>query len=134
MASQVLVFRAYHRGKPPKITVWCSQVFGHEVGKLHHQCTAAERAQFANMHVLIDRFAMGEQLSQTSFRQERQGYAFKAGPLRFYGAYSNAHKNSFVLSHAIIKRHDKLAAADHDRIVACRQAFDALAGAHAIPT
>lgn len=86
------------------------------------------------MHVLIDRFAKGDQLSQASFRQERQGYAFKAGHLRFYGAYSSAHASNFVLSHAIIKRHDKLRDADLTRMLACRQAFDSLAAVPAIPT
>ncbi|MEY4413273.1 MAG: hypothetical protein RIQ53_566, partial [Pseudomonadota bacterium] len=66
-------------------------------------------------------------LSQASFRQEREGYAFKAGKLRFYGAFSNVYAGCFVLSHAILKRHDKLDDADRDRIVACRRAFDALA-------
>jgi len=134
MATQPAVYRLYHRGNPPKIYVWCSDTFSQEVGQMYRRCSPADQAQFANIHVLIDRFAKGEQLSQASFRQERQGYAFKAGALRFYGAFSTAHVGAFVLSHAIVKRHDKLAEADHARLLACRQAFDALAAAPAIPT
>ena len=133
MATQLAVFQLYHRGHPPKITVWCQDQFRLETGLLFRSCSAADKAQFANMHVLIDRFAKGEQLSKLSFRQEQQGYAFKAGHLRFYGAYCK-HPASFVLSHAIVKLHDKLAPSDLARMVACRDAFDSLAALPAIPT
>lgn len=133
MASQALDFRPYHRGTPPKIHVWCSTLFSAEASAVYHAGSPADRAQFHNMHALINRFARGDQLSQTSFRQERQGYAFKAGALRFYGAFSRVFPGSFVLSHPILKRHDKLSDADHARLVACRDAFDALAALPAMP-
>lgn len=129
-----MVFRLYHRGNPPKINLWRPDSFALEAGQLFHSCSPADQAQFANMHVLLDRFAMGEQLSKSSFRQEQAGYAFKAGALRFYGCYSNAHPGSFVLSHPILKRHDKLSDTDLARMVACRKAFDSLAALPAIPT
>ena len=81
---------------------------------------------FFNVNQLIERFACGEQLSKASFPRESMGYAFKSGTLRFYGVFSTRHSASFVLSHAIIKRHAKLQASDIQRMKNCLAAFDCL--------
>lgn len=83
-------------------------------------------SDLANMGQLVDRLASCLPLAQTSFRKERDGYALKAGQLRFYGAYSRVHSGKFVLSHPLVKRHDKLAEADLLKIRNCLKAFDAL--------
>jgi hypothetical protein len=134
MALQHAVFELYHRGNPPKIEVWRTQAFKQETGELYWASSPADRAHFANVNQLIERFARGEQLSQQSFRKERVGYAFKSGRLRFYGVYSTQHGSAFVLSHAIIKRHDKLHDADMQRMQACLAAFDSIVSLSAIPT
>jgi hypothetical protein len=124
MASPQGIFELYHRGQPPKIEVWCGGRFRQETGALFRASSAADKAHFANVNELINRFARGERLSELSFRKEDIGYAFKSGALRFYGVFSAKRGHVFVLSHAILKRHEKLGAADVRRMQECRQAFD----------
>jgi hypothetical protein len=132
MATQHRVFQLYHRSKPPKVDVWCSDTFKVETGAVFRSGNAADRRSFANVHVLIDRFANGEQLSNESFPKEGPGFAFKSGRVRFYGAY--AKNGAFVLSHAVIKRHDKLRDTDRQKMTDCVAVFDTLAAAPAVPT
>lgn len=134
MATHAVVFAPYHRGRPPVVTVWRPEGFRTEVGDLFRACSPAEKVHFSNINALIHRFASGEKLSSDAFRQERDGYAFRSGPIRFYGAFSNSHRGAFVLSHAIVKRHQKLHDADVARMVACRDAFDSLAALPAVHT
>lgn len=133
MASLPADFELYHRGQPPKIEVWCSACFKQETGALFRASSTADRSHFANVNELINRFACGEQLSKLSFRKEEIGYAFKSGTLRFYGVFSTKRGGVFVLSHAILKRHEKLQAADVRRMRDCLEAFDALVSLSAIP-
>lgn len=116
-------FELYHKGNPPRVEVWCSDVFLRDLAAL---LPHIKQSDLANISVLVDRLASRLQLSQESFRKERDGYAFKAGQLRFYGAYSNKHSGKFVLSHPIIKRHAKLAETDLKRIRDCVERFDAI--------
>jgi hypothetical protein len=132
MATQHRVFQLYHRGTPPKIDVFCSDTFKAETSAVFRSGGPADRKSFANIHLLIDRFANGEQLSNESFPKEGPGFAFKSGRVRFYGAY--AKNGTFVLSHAIIKRHDKLRDTDKQKMTDCVAAFERLAEAPAVPT
>lgn len=79
------------------------------------------------MNELVKRFARGEQLSTEGFRQENEGWAFRAGPLRFYGCWSQACPGCFVLSHPHLKDKRKLARGDVRRMLAHRDEFDMLA-------
>lgn len=128
MAKHASGFVPYREGDPPKVVVWCSERFQHDVKQMLCQLDKSQRANLANMDVLLDRFCSGQQLSKASFRKERVGYAFKAGTLRFYGAYSRNRPGTFVLSHAIVKRHDKLQDTDVQRMNECLRAFDAVQG------
>lgn len=114
--------------------MWRTQGFKSETSELWRGCSVTDRSHFANIDQLIDRFARGEQLSQSSFRKERVGYAFRSGTLRFYGVFSSHHCAAFVLSHAIIKRHEKLLGSDVQRMEECLAAFDSLLALPAIST
>ena len=124
MTSPLGVFELYHRGQPPKIEVWCGGRFKQETGALFKASSTEDRSHFANVNELINRLARGERMSKLAFRKEEIGYAFKSGTLRFYGVFSARRGDVFVLSHAILKRHEKLEAADVRRMRDCRQAFD----------
>jgi hypothetical protein len=125
MATQPEAFEVYDPAIPPGVTVVMAPGFRTETGQLYKGASKADKCHFLNVNVLIKRFSSGQSLSQGSLVRERDGYAFKSGTLRFYGAYSKRH-NCFVLSHAILKRHAKLAEEDLRRMNACVAAFDAM--------
>ena len=111
---------------PLRVWVYCAPGFRQMVAAM---CYADEQIEtnVANINALVTRFSRGERLSTESFRQEPPGWAFRSGRVRFYGVYSVERKGSFVLSHAILKRAQKLSKSDVDEMSRCLQAFDAWA-------
>jgi hypothetical protein len=114
-------FSRYETGNP---TVYCADEFRSDVGNLF--LATQHRPHIANFNELVQTFATGTRLSTDSFHKEDCGYAFISGPLRFYGVYSDRHRGTFVLSHAIRKKTQKLAHTDRLRMAACLRAFDML--------
>lgn len=124
MSKHMGSFSLYAVGQPPKLEIWCSDTFRNEVRALFAGASAADRASLANINAVVMRLAGGGRLSSDTFRREQDGYAFRAGRLRFYGAFSDARTGAFVLSHPIIKRHQKLDPVDADRTARCVAQFD----------
>lgn len=133
MSKLPVSFRVYRRGDPSRVVVWCSDVFEHDLAELLKRPDKALASRLATMDELLRFFAQGETLPASKLRKERDGYAFRAGPLRFYGAFSNTERGTFVLSHPLIKNHDKLDAADLRRVLVCRDAFDRIASLNGNP-
>lgn len=112
---------------PVKVEVYCSAGFREGTKKLYHELGPQQSCHFSTINELIVRFARGDRLSTTAFRQEAIGYAFRSGRVRFYGVYSRERKGSFVLSHAIAKAKDKLDQSDIDAMSSCLKTFDSWA-------
>ena len=111
---------------PLRVEVYCAPGFRQVVAAM---CYADEQVEthVATINALIERFSRGDRLSSEAFRQEPPGYAFRSGRVRFYGVYSDEKKGSFVLSHAIVKRTQKLGKSDVNEMSKCLKAFEAWA-------
>lgn len=72
----------------------------------------------AKVDELFGRFAETGTLSNREhFNHEGDGFwAFKAYQLRAYGWYPSGLPRAFVISHFVVKKQDKLAAADKERM------------------
>lgn len=119
-------FRPYDRPAGANPVVYCRSDFPESVSDIYHQHGPQARAAIADLNALIRRFAKGERLSTEVFRQEGCGYAFRAWRVRLYGVFSGRHPSCFVLSHAVLKRAQKLDPGDEDRMRRCLKMFDAL--------
>ena len=117
---------------PVKVEVYCSVGFRDGTKKLYHSLGSKHSCHFGTINELIVRFARGDRLSTTAFRQEAIGYAFRSGRVRFYGVYSKERAGTFVLSHAIAKAKDKLDQADIDAMSSCLKSFDSWAKARKV--
>lgn len=114
----------YFDQPPLAVEIYCSPNFHGQIAELFHALEEKHHCLFSNFNALVERFSRGERLSGESFRQERDGWAFRTGQLRVYGVYSKERSKTFVLSHAIFKSSQKLAQADIDAMSTCLDYFD----------
>ncbi len=125
MAKQKPEFDVYECGVALRTQIYCRVLFRETAGALFRVQPACH-SQIANCNEFVKRLGRGESLSAGAFRQEGPGYAFRSGRVRFYGVYSDVFKGCFVLSHAILKDQQKLAAADVNTMEQTKKLFDAL--------
>jgi hypothetical protein len=80
----------------------------------------------AKLQALFERFVeTGKITNREQFNSEADGFwAFKAYQLRAYCWYSRRLPRALVISHFVVKKKDKLAASDKQRMQRNREAFE----------